>query len=140
MVSKEDILLIGLAGGLGIAGYFALFSKPFLEEIRVQSNQIVLTIKNNSLLPRSFYVGATFVNGSVGGQGCQLNAQGHPYYDLPVQTVNLPPLGTTTIVFRYSNVPFSGLVNLIVKFWKRYDQNQNILYDCFYGESFKVYI
>ncbi len=138
MVSSKDIVLGILAGVGGLAGYLAFASKPSIQEIRVEPNQLVLVIKNNSILPMHFYAGATFVNGPVGGQGCGLNAQGHPYYDLPAQTVNISPLGTTTITFPYSNVPFSGTVNLIIKFWHK--QEGNALSGCFYGVSYPVLI
>ncbi len=138
MVSSKDIALGILAGVGGLVGYLAFASKPSIQEIRVEPNQLVLVIKNNSILPISFYAGATFVNGPVGGQGCQLNAQGNPYYDLPTQIVNLPPLGTTTITFSYSNVPFSGTVNLVIKFWRKYINNT--LSECFYGVSYPVLI
>ena len=136
----KDLALGLVFGGLGVVGYLSVASKPSIEEIKVLPNQLVLTIKNNSLLPKSFYVGATFVNGPVGGQGCGLNAQGNPYYDLPAQHVSIPPLGTATVTFQYSEVPFTGLVNLIIKFWGKYNQTGNVLAECFYGASYQVYL
>lgn len=97
--------------------------KPGLSITNVYSSggNIYVTVQNTGNAQFTYYIGLTVVANGISGSGCNLNASGNPYVDLPWQTVTLNPGQSTTVSFDITSAmqQLSQYQNLyvIVKGW-----------------------
>ena len=88
---------------------------------------VIVTLRNNSNQPYYVAVGCTVVLNDIGGSGCDLNASGNPYTDLPIQLVWVYPNQQTTVTFTFDDSQIGGVstypgepIYAIVKVWMNY--------------------
>ncbi len=82
---------------------------------------VIVSVTNTGSTSWTFYVGATAVKNSYCGSGCDLNACGNPYVDLPLQSITLNPGQTGTVTFNVGPAFQSLGVTVgwvIVKVWQ----------------------
>ncbi len=82
---------------------------------------LIVAVQNTGNTTWTFVVGATVVKNYPCGSGCDLNACGSPYADVPAQYVTLAPGQTATLTFNtYSAMQSLGVkyAYVIVKVWQ----------------------
>ena len=70
-----------------------------ITNISYSGGNVYVTVQNTGNAQFTYYVGLTVVANGISGSGCNLNASGNPYVDLPMQSVTLNPGQSTTVTF-----------------------------------------
>lgn len=115
MDKRTLVILTGFGlGGLGLGWYLLSRSKGTkitttpreinlsITSVLHDSGKVTVTVKNTGNVEYTFYIGCTVVANGIAGEGCELNASGNPYVDIPLQSITLAPGETGQVYFDIS--------------------------------------
>ncbi len=90
-----------------LSGLYLIIQNPYfvpkpglaITNISTSGGSVYVTVQNTGNAQFTYYVGLSVVANGVCGTGCDLNACGNPYVDLPWQSITLDPGQSATVIF-----------------------------------------